>query len=434
MKKICMFLCVCLVALFFGGSYADINNQPTTMSVSTMNAEQLSITEVLMENKINSYVQSPVWRSTKNVKYLKDFDGNDFILFEYDPIGYLIYNVASGDAIEFSPVAESPYKNYTNNLYYVAMEGYYTKTDFKYYNLITKTSFTEQTAQAKALAQTSGAIISNSMQEKNLDNLELIAKNDLSLLPEAKQSTHNTTDASFEIVDPSQEKVIADGLVYYDYYFRDNKTKFAYAEVHSGGDCGYVALSLLLGYLEFFYQSGFFSAAEASTYIRSANSRPAMGDIPEIKDNFINYLVNIESFDGTDGLSINTVFREFMKNKTVNYQNQVGAPLINNISALINQDIPVILFGSVPSLQSESEINHAIVAYGYISDKWGNSLLTHYGWNNRSQVIVSSYVIGSTFYIKETGSHRHGYYWLDPNSHIKYCACGLRQTPNTSMR
>lgn len=73
-------------------------------------------------------------------------------------------------------------------------------------------------------------------------------------------------------------------------------------------------------------------------------------------------------------------------------------------------------------------------SYADIKNQPTTSLLTHYGWNNRSQVIVSSYVIGSTFYIKETGSHRHGYYWLDPNSHIKYCACGLRQTPNTSMR
>lgn len=425
----CLFLCVCFISLLLGGSYANLDNQSAATNLSTMSTSQLSIIEALMENKINSYVDSPTWRSTKNVKYLKDFDGNDFILFEYDPVGYLIYNMASGDSIEFSPVAESPYKNHQNNLYYVAMAGYYKKTNSEYRDLISNTSFSERSVNATKLVQISASIINNSKQEKNLDNLEIIAKSDPSLLPAIKHPTH-ASRSSFEYVDPDDETVIADGIVYYDYYFRDNKTKFAYAEVHPNGDCGYVALSLILGYLEFFYQAGFFSTAEASTYIRSANSRPAMGDIPEIKDNFINYLVNLKNYNGTDGFSINTVFLEFMENKTVNYQNQIGLPLINNIASLIDQDIPVILFGSLPSEDSSTNINHAVVAYGYISDLWGDSLLTHYGWNNRSQVVISSYIIGTTFYIRETGSHRHGYYWLDPNSHIKYCACGVRQTPN----
>ncbi|HRF70338.1 MAG TPA: hypothetical protein PKV66_02795 [Candidatus Pelethenecus sp.] len=61
---------------------------------------------------------------------LKDFDDNLFVLVDFDPIGYSIYCVDSGDFTELSPFAESPYKdcNLTSNSQkYIFMCGYYDK-------------------------------------------------------------------------------------------------------------------------------------------------------------------------------------------------------------------------------------------------------------------------------------------------------------------
>ena len=60
----------------------------------------------------------------KNIKILKDFNDNTYLLIECNPTGYLIYDYDINEVLECSATVPSPYTNYSTNLFYSGPQFY----------------------------------------------------------------------------------------------------------------------------------------------------------------------------------------------------------------------------------------------------------------------------------------------------------------------
>lgn len=77
--------------------------------------------------------ETDVKLTLSKTKRLNSFDNNTYILSEFLPVGYSIFNLSSGYMEEYSAFCPSPYIDYDNNLYYAGFKNYY-KADNKNLN------------------------------------------------------------------------------------------------------------------------------------------------------------------------------------------------------------------------------------------------------------------------------------------------------------
>ena len=74
-----------------------------------------AVGEIALET-LDKYVDSSNY-SIERILEINDFEENKYVLVEFAPIGYLIYNVSNGDIVECAPTSYSPYlKTETKNL------------------------------------------------------------------------------------------------------------------------------------------------------------------------------------------------------------------------------------------------------------------------------------------------------------------------------
>ena len=56
--------------------------------------------------------------SIKSTKLVQDFSGNQYIVTECSPTGYMIYSIQSGVFVEYAPESQSPYEGYDGEVLY----------------------------------------------------------------------------------------------------------------------------------------------------------------------------------------------------------------------------------------------------------------------------------------------------------------------------
>lgn len=154
------------------------------------------------------------------------------------------------------------------------------------------------------------------------------------------------------------------------------------------------------------------------------------GKIPETIDSFAKDLYDLNPHPGTVPSDINDTLQIFMNGKNVSFDISEGYwPFASTTASnFLENDSLAMLFGSMSRPVSDGEtepgetIFHAVVAYGkYESHKF----LVHYGYDNRSQVILSDYIGGGALGFFNESNHSHGYYWIINNMWL-YCSCGYR--------
>lgn len=74
--------------------------------------------------------------SINTIKSLQDFAGNKYTLIECSPKGYYIYHNGSGNFVEYSIKAISPYKNYSSSIYYLGIGNYYRLSGSTYLHIV----------------------------------------------------------------------------------------------------------------------------------------------------------------------------------------------------------------------------------------------------------------------------------------------------------
>lgn len=350
-------------------------------------------------------------------KALHNFNYSDYILYEFLPKGYAIFDLTSFDIVELSGFSTSPYIGYENSLFYVPLVGYFCKDDSNVYDIKTRTALND--CEIEELLNHSKALDIVAGQNLNLENIEKIRN---SVLFETNIVSLKSGGGS----GGSGEEHDADVELTNSWYFKKNTCEFASDHsFHSSGDCGYVALAMVLVYHELFSSKGYFSNVEANQYISNVYDNPNNhNSVPVVADELIGYLVNLYNTANQTPSALKKITTYFMSGKSIEYKH--STPLFynkNTIKKQINNNNPVIICGKLNGAcgnYGNVRIWHDAIIYGYYNS--GNKYLTHYGWVNCSQIILADYALTYLYLLENENNHVHNNYYIY-NNH-RYCACG----------
>lgn len=335
---------------------------PTTVTTFAASLPIQATNEYIVLQKANYVFNSGDDRQVESVKTVYDFAGNTFYVAECTPTGYYIYNVETDTVVESSERGVSPYIGYSQNLYYGGPTYYYVLENGSYKHTIDETE-TLATAQVQVLRQNC---------QVGFETIEARYQTRAnSVSPMAVYSTDITVDHP---------------------EFYQNLTHCGYI---SGGRCGFIALGMLIAYKDKYADDDLLADAywETNSILNSQNT----SGITVSANNVISKkLYDLDPKDSTTSMHIHNVAKKYFAQVgvSVNHTSR-WKPFFTEgtVRNLIDDDNPVILFGSVPDnptttsvmnvtpMSSEGDSsNHAVVAYGYSSDK--SKFIVHYGWES----------------------------------------------------
>jgi hypothetical protein len=293
----------------------------------------------------------------KTMKYLNGTREEMYILGELSPSGYLIYDIEFQIILEMNLETDPPYEDIREELYYFGYGKY-------------------------------------SFDPNNIDMFSTMESEERKLIENnIKLENENSSDIA------GTKTLSGDVMIIKDYYFEDLETNFPN---NVGGSCGYVALSILMGYLDQNYDDDLVP-------IEYENHDVVYEPIGTNQD-FHDLLIVLDGRDPTSGSLATTAynthnasFEYISQNYNINASNyhitSVYLPLAYEVRDEIDDNLPCLLFGHY---YSPDWNNHAVVAYGYN----GSMFIVHSGYKGTgdSRVYLSSYLLGSYMKIKYTFS------------------------------
>lgn len=374
-------------------------------------------------------------------RILTDYSGNKFKLYELQN-GYAIYSLENGQEIflEGSHETQSPYYNYLDkDLFYLGPGNYFYENGGNNYD-----------------------IFSQSPVKIDLHNASF----------QTTENVENIQPYSSSEPNPNETKTDINGFTVINKadYFKNLK----YFPQNHFGECGLIALSILLGYYDTFYNDNFIpDITYKERHYKDAETRSGTGDkvldyITEntlvkktttINKNTSNYdYTNWTSMPGTNYAMRDYLFDNYMHTfwgmgwedagypmmdgelkSTFNDYIDENAPSLKNTYEVrsghifytnarpkeyINEGNPACLVLQSYTSTAGSGKAHVVVAYGYKDGEF----LTHFGWwpgyIDRASVIVSSSVIYGYFSIKYNGAHVHSQNVTMTSRGTNYGICG----------
>lgn len=315
-------------------------------------------------------------------KVLYGFDGTIFLLTEFEGMGYMISHAISGEIVEYSVSAPSPYNGFISELYYAGPTLYYVFNGADYVHTITGDKIS----------------ISDTYYISSLRNASSQINQDLnenaSILQRDYASNFNTTDSIGQIA-----HINADTNSTY-YISGGARLKYMSTEklmgYMSGGVCGYIATGLLLYWFDEI--GGSDSLINDFTYLNSSKSGFLDASFTKHLRTFGQSNDTTVNFASETLTSINDVINAYCEYYRIDVSTQPTIIPTNSYikNKLIEQNSPVLVFGSLKSPTDNSSINHAVTAYGYTST---GDIIVHYGWSGYSNVVLNKNILGSALYI-----------------------------------
>lgn len=367
-----------------------------------------AVGEIALE-VLDLYVNADLY-GVERIREIKDFDNNTYVLVEFNPVGYLIYNVSNGDIVECAPTSVSPYKNTNvNELYFLPMVGYFAKSAGQYTNIMEK----EIIDNEKLLKYKNESRRYHESALKTLDEAN-IERTRVGTEKQVRRSRKNVTVTNHDYFTTT---VTADVEVPYSWYFKKNYNHFA---AQSTGCCGYIGIGMLLSYCEIFLCKGYFSNYQSSSFVTQYFGSELGEGVPRVNDYFL-YELTENPGGATRSELVNAIY-DFLEDKTVYYTVEETVGLFTDITKPINDGYPAVYLGTMPDFEGGVG-SHAVIVYGTYSN---GSVLCHYGWPGYSQVIMSSLGLfekAGTISIYNHSNHfHHAYFMLNGTP---YCGCGL---------
>ena len=132
--------------------------------LSELSKEQIERVNEIASDTISRYAYGNKYILSNSVE-IRDFGNGAYVLCEFEPFGYAIYNIANGDMIEINPINESPFKNAEGDLYYVPAIGYYANNNGETIDLLSKTVVSNKSTVALE-------IYSEEIMNRSLANLD----------------------------------------------------------------------------------------------------------------------------------------------------------------------------------------------------------------------------------------------------------------------
>ncbi|MDY4593236.1 MAG: hypothetical protein SO434_07580 [Eubacteriales bacterium] len=379
-------------------------------------------------------------------RIIKDFDDNEFKLYELES-GYAIYGVFDNKEtfIEGSYETHSPYKFYKDyELRYLGPGNYFYINQDKTYDILEQCVIEDDLQTASYLLNEKVV-----MQTKGSSNK-----------PDPNETTTDTN--GYTVVKRAQ-------------YFK-NLTAFPQ---NWFGECGLVALSIMLSYYDTFYNDNFIpnnKEYDARYYIKKTRSGGSDYELDYTrlenltKFGSTNYnasgsysYANWSKMPGTTYAMRDYLFDKYMHTFAGVGWESKGYPMLDgelastlkdymkdNCSSLqkdikinhgslfytharpkeyINKGLPTCLVLQKYNATIDSGKAHVVVAYGHKDDKF----LAHFGWwpgdKSSAAVVINSATIYGYFTIEYTGQHVHSSNVRAYSNGQNYgiCGCGYSQ-------
>lgn len=374
----------------------EINTHDDISRVETQTENVCSVLEYKLDEvrasleSVDSRFDSSAGWSICSIKILEDFAEGYYILAECSPSGYFIYDPESGNVVESSLTAPSPYLNEDADLYYCGPNEYYVQNNSNEYTY-TITQETISTEEMDGFAEYSG---------KLKEELALQPDN-VALSIASGNVEENKNESSADVT-----SLASDGwALVKNYSFFTNLASCGYCEVNANGNkvstggtgiCGYIAAGMLLTYDTVKNGKGYVS----STYYTKS------GDAVSIKSTlpYMLYRKGVALGYGTSTTSveIHYALKSFFDSRNTSVSHvSYYAPIANNsiVANYLYDDRPVIWFGVISSNTNNTDknITHAVVVYGYKMSILGQySYIAHFGWEGANTVSFSG-IIGSMY-------------------------------------
>ena len=312
-NKILLLLSLISTVGITGSSYtSNLTKTDTTNNIirkkGKLNSENKTkslnaVGEIALET-LEQYIDASNY-SIERIMEIRDFGDNSYVLVEFNPIGYLIYNVSNGDVVECAPLSQSPYlKTKSQNLLYLPMVGYFSNISGKFTNLMDNKEVNEK--QFESYKKEAKRYHNKALSKINEDNVNRTKKGSDKEVVRKRKNTVTSYNPN--------TMIYADTEVPSSWYFKKCQTQFAQL---GNGCCGYIAAGLLLSYTEIFRSSGYFSSYQAQRYITPYYGPSLYMGVPEVEDDFLYELHSNPG--GATRTEIKNAINSFMSGKNKSY-------------------------------------------------------------------------------------------------------------------
>ncbi len=388
MKRILVFfLALCMfINLTSFGINASVITEEINLGKSTRLLEILNLKINELEKSTNEALNlSPsdsIDVSIISITTITDFSGNEYILAECSPTGYLIYHVESGIFAESSVLAPSPYLGITGEKYYCGPNEYYSKeySDEEVYYKYTKNNEIITSENISSYIDVSEKINNAFINNANLSVVNYVNKN---------QPIRNNS-----VVASRSTPVFVDDSAFLIYLRNPG-----YLTINGEGICGYIAAAMLLSYDKWANNS---NTVDAGTYTYQSDLNGYVID-EEFTEGLYQLGASLGYGTDTTSVAIHYTVQTYLNSRNISATHtSLYIPFATNsgIAEKIDNDRPVIWFGLVTNHNVEGEnmnIKHAVLVYGYTGSFWGGyEFIAHFGWENATYVSFSG-VLGSIY-------------------------------------
>lgn len=385
MTKIISLLMAIIVLAISSQSVTALSN------ISSFNKKEIRVSEV-MKNKIieleeNNAELHPeegeVDTTILNTKKISDMDGNIYTLTECEPTGYMIFHDQSGIFVESSLKSISPYIGLEDKLFYLGPGEYYQNDNSKLkHTILDKSISLEYSNELKDISNEFNDILLKN-KDYNIVNYINGIKNDIPLNSNNRYRVSSTKTYN--------GMTCVKGYKFF--------TLLQSCGYNTDGTCGYIAAAMLLSYYKRYYGSDIVEDKYLSCRAKDNDFAYSISD--DLHKSLIKYGKNLGIGNSTDSGKIKKVIDAYLKDRGMKKDYVEGIIPFNNnftIAGSIDNGHPVIWFGNVfnNSYNNQTNINHAIVVYGYSWSGLSPEYVAHFGWNGANEVYFSG-ILGSLF-------------------------------------
>ena len=326
------------------------------------------------------------------IRTITDFEGNIYTIAECKPTGYMIYHNDSGNFVEYSPTAISPFKDLDGDLRYAGPNEYYVYElkENAYRHIYNKTTISNEVlVELHSLSAAVDEVLTN--------RSNLVVRNYVSGTNVAQYSQLIQGQSGV-----SATEVTAGSWTYVNNYaFFNNLFNCGYTTVTVDGEaegiCGYIAAGMLLVYDE--VTNSYNTVEDAFYSYNSVTNSYTINDTLPLSLYYTG--VRLGYGTGTTSVAIHYTVKEWLETRNLSVSHtSLFRPFASDsyIAAHILEDRPVIWFGNVSlnTADSQTNINHAIVVYGYRYINEQFEFVAHFGWDNATCVYFIG-ILGSMY-------------------------------------
>lgn len=337
------------------------------------------------------------------IKELRDFSENQYLLVECNPSGYLIYHVDSGRFVEYAPDSPSPYKDISSDetLYYGGPMEYYFLENSQFVHTILEEKYDISNQKDFSIhSETVSNYFSDNADEDTLSYIE----NKSQPLEKAQKDASQGFTTNSEILFPNYINV---GDIFYiqnaaqiDRLYNEQQMSYIHAP---GGACGYVAAAILILWHKTTILNNYLTVNNSTgrSYTSITNEFTHFNGNPKAYTDGLSFSYNLyrwHSGKGTTGDYSTTGWN--VKDTIESYLNARNIP-VNSVlytlpgnyeivTFLHSYNRPFILGGTLTAKYSnKSKGWHFCTVYGYYRKTQNEALLiAHFGWENYNRNFV----------------------------------------------